>query len=73
MDCLFCKIIAGEIPSNKIYEDEKILCFKDIAPQAEVHALLFRKSIFAVPMQLHRKIRLLLPIFLRKFPKLQKN
>ena len=44
MDCLFCKIIAGEIPSNKIYEDEKILCFKDIAPQAEVQALVIPKE-----------------------------
>ncbi len=44
MDCLFCKIIAGEIPSTKIYEDEKILCFKDIAPQADVHMLVIPKE-----------------------------
>lgn len=38
-DCLFCKILAGEIPSDKIYEDDKMLVFKDINPQAKVHLL----------------------------------
>lgn len=38
-DCLFCKILAGEIPSDKIYEDDKMLVFKDINPQADVHLL----------------------------------
>ena len=37
MDCLFCKIIAGEIPSKKAYEDEYMLAFHDIAPQAPIH------------------------------------
>ena len=40
MDCLFCKIIAGEIPSTKVYEDENVFCFKDIAPIAPVHYLI---------------------------------
>ncbi len=44
MDCLFCKIAAGEIPSKKIYEDDKILAFHDIAPQCEVHALVIPKE-----------------------------
>ena len=44
MDCLFCKIANGEIPSNKVYEDEKILAFYDIAPQAEKHALVIPKE-----------------------------
>lgn len=44
MDCLFCKISNGEIPSNKVYEDEKILAFRDIAPQAEVHILVIPKE-----------------------------
>ncbi len=43
MDCLFCKIIAGDIPSNKVYEDDMCLCFRDIAPQAPVHCLLIPK------------------------------
>jgi len=38
-DCLFCKILAGEIPADKIYEDDKMLVFKDINPKAEVHLL----------------------------------
>ena len=42
-DCLFCKIIAGEIPSTKVYEDEKILAFRDIAPQAPTHVLVVPK------------------------------
>ena len=44
MDCLFCKIIAGEIPSTKVYEDEKILAFRDIAPQAPTHILVIPKE-----------------------------
>ncbi len=43
MDCLFCKIISGEIPSNKAYEDDNILAFHDIAPQAPVHILVIPK------------------------------
>lgn len=44
MNCLFCKIIAGEIPSTKVYEDEKILAFRDIAPQAPTHILVVPKE-----------------------------
>ena len=40
MDCLFCKIIAGEIPCTKVYEDEKVFAFRDINPQAPVHVLI---------------------------------
>lgn len=43
-DCIFCKIAKGEIPSNKVYEDEKILAFKDLDPQAPVHILLIPKT-----------------------------
>ena len=42
-DCLFCKIIAGDIPSTKVYEDETILAFRDIAPQAPCHVLVVPK------------------------------
>ncbi|MBQ9510565.1 MAG: histidine triad nucleotide-binding protein [Clostridia bacterium] len=44
MDCLFCKIVAGQIPSKKAYEDDKLLAFYDIAPQAPVHILVIPKS-----------------------------
>lgn len=44
MDCLFCKIIAGEIPSKKVYEDDQILAFHDINPEAPVHVLIIPKK-----------------------------
>ncbi len=44
MDCIFCKIISGEIPSNKVYEDEQVLAFRDIAPKAPVHVLIIPKT-----------------------------
>lgn len=44
MDCLFCKIVAGEIPSTKVYEDEQVLAFRDIAPQAPTHILVIPKA-----------------------------
>ena len=43
-DCLFCKIIAGEIPSTKIYEDESVYAFADIDPQAPFHAIVIPKE-----------------------------
>ncbi|MBR5089481.1 MAG: histidine triad nucleotide-binding protein [Ruminiclostridium sp.] len=45
-NCLFCKIAAGEIPSTKVYEDDKLLAFKDINPQAPVHILIIPKQHF---------------------------
>ena len=42
--CLFCKIVAGEIPSTKVYEDESVLAFRDIAPQAPTHILVIPKA-----------------------------
>lgn len=44
MDCLFCSIIKGEIPSKKVYEDEMCYAFLDIAPQAPVHCLIIPKE-----------------------------
>ena len=44
MDCLFCKMVAGEIPVNKVYEDEQVLAFHDIDPQAPVHFLVIPKQ-----------------------------
>lgn len=43
-DCLFCKIVAGEIPSTKVYEDESVYAFRDIAPQAPTHILVIPKE-----------------------------
>jgi histidine triad (HIT) family protein len=43
-DCIFCKIIAGEIPSSKVYEDDRILAFNDITPKASTHILVIPKK-----------------------------
>ena len=42
-DCLFCKLVAGEIPSDRVHEDEHTLAFRDIAPQAPTHVLVIPK------------------------------
>ena len=44
MDCLFCKIVAGEIPSTKVYENEWVYAFRDINPQTPVHVLVVPKQ-----------------------------
>ncbi len=44
MDCIFCKIANGEIPTNKVYEDDKIIAFYDLEPQAPVHVLIIPKE-----------------------------
>lgn len=43
-DCIFCKIINGDIPSEKVYEDESVLAFKDIHPAAPIHVLVIPKK-----------------------------
>jgi len=47
MDCIFCKIVSGEIPSTKMYEDENMVIIKDIEPQATLHYLLIPKEHYA--------------------------
>lgn len=44
MDCLFCKIVAGDIPSTKVYDDDSVFAFRDINPQAPVHILVIPKA-----------------------------
>lgn len=44
MDCIFCRIIAGEIPGKKVYEDDKVLAIYDINPQADTHILVMPKQ-----------------------------
>ena len=44
MDCIFCKIIAGDIPSAKVYEDDNMYAFKDINPEAPCHVLVIPKK-----------------------------
>ena len=52
-DCIFCKIIAGEIPSKKKYEDEEIVIFEDIEPKAKIHLLCVPKEHFAYLSELN--------------------
>ncbi len=51
-DCLFCKIIAGEIPADKLYEDDEVLAFADISPQAPQHFLVIPKKHITGPSAL---------------------
>ena len=44
MDCIFCKIVAGEIPSDTLYQDEMVVAFRDINPQAPVHVLIIPRE-----------------------------
>ena len=43
MDCIFCQIVAGKIPSQTVYQDEEVVAFRDINPQAPVHILIIPK------------------------------
>lgn len=66
MSCIFCKIAAGEIPSNKVYEDDKILAFHDINPEAPKHILVIPKEHIASANDLNEKNASVLPhIFLK--------
>ncbi|HBG21569.1 MAG TPA: histidine triad nucleotide-binding protein [Desulfobulbaceae bacterium] len=49
-DCIFCKIVTGEIPAKKLYEDDEVVAFWDIAPQAPVHFLVIPKKHLAAPV-----------------------
>jgi len=44
MDCIFCKIVQGTIPADIVYEDEEIICFRDLNPQAPIHVLIIPKE-----------------------------
>lgn len=57
-DCIFCKIISGEIPSEKVYEDDKMIAIKDVAPVAPVHVLLIPKKHVANILETEAELRL---------------
>lgn len=69
----FCKIIAGEIPSNKVYEDDDMLAFKDINPQAKVHVLVVPKSHFATLDEMNAAQAELVKKCLVKIPEIAKS
>ncbi|MDD3619048.1 MAG: histidine triad nucleotide-binding protein [Desulfobulbaceae bacterium] len=54
-NCLFCKIIRGEIPADKLYEDDDIIAFRDIAPQAPVHFLIVPRKHIGGPAEVDRE------------------
>ena len=66
--CLFCKIIDGKIPSSKVYEDDKMLVFKDIEPKAEVHLLAIAKDHFKLLSDMDEKQAETLKYMLVKIP-----
>ncbi len=69
-DCLFCKIIEGKIPSAKVYEDDKMLVFKDIEPKAAVHLLAVAKTHFKLLSEADGEGRELVKYMLFKIPKI---
>lgn len=71
-DCIFCKIIAGEIPSAKVYEDEKMYVFKDIEPKAKVHLLAVPKEHYKLLSELDVKKAETLAYMLSKIPEIAK-
>jgi histidine triad (HIT) family protein len=72
-DCLFCKIIAGDIPSDKVYEDDKIYVFKDIYPKAEVHILVVPKIHITSLDDLTNEHQELIGYMMLKLPELAKS
>ena len=69
-NCIFCKIIAGEIPSRKKYEDDEVIIFEDIEPKAKIHLLCVPKEHFAYLSQLNEKRAALLGRTLQKIASL---
>lgn len=72
-NCLFCKIIRGEIPSAKVYEDEKMLVFKDIQPKAKVHLLAIPKNHFKLLSEMDEERAEDLKYILKKIPQIAKE
>ena len=70
-NCIFCKILAGEIPSAKVYEDEFVFAFKDIAPIAKIHLLCIPKDHFAYLTELNAARAALLGRTFEKIGKLK--
>lgn len=71
-DCLFCKIVSGEIPADKVYEDDNMLVFKDINPKAEVHLLAIPKQHVASLNELEPQHDAIMAHILRQLPVLAK-
>ncbi|MGQ4001448.1 histidine triad nucleotide-binding protein [Francisellaceae bacterium CB299] len=72
-DCIFCKIIAGEIPCKKVYEDESVLAFHDINPAADTHILVIPKKHIASLNELEQDDEELMGKFMLSIPKVAKQ
>ncbi|MDE7297008.1 MAG: histidine triad nucleotide-binding protein [Clostridia bacterium] len=72
-DCIFCKIIAGEIPSKRVYEDDELVIFQDIEPKAPVHLLCVPKEHFAYLSDLDEERAALVGRILRKIGRFYKE
>lgn len=69
-NCVFCKIVAGEIPSQKVYEDDKMLVFRDIEPKAKVHLLAVAKDHFKLLSEMDGERAELLKYMFCKIPEI---
>lgn len=67
-NCVFCKILAGEIPSAKVYEDDKMIVFKDIEPKAKVHLLAVPREHFKLLAEINDSRAMVLAHMLRRIP-----
>lgn len=67
-NCVFCRILRGEIPSQKVYEDDKMLVFKDIEPKAKVHLLAIGKDHFKLLSEMDESRAELVKYMLEKIP-----
>ena len=70
-NCIFCKIIAGQIPSAKLYEDDEMIVIKDIEPKAKVHCLCIPKEHFALLEDMDETRALIVKRALQKIPTLK--
>ena len=66
MECLFCKIVAGEIPAKTIYEDEHVVAFHDISPQAPTHVLVIPRKHITSPLDIEAEDEPLLGAVVRR-------
>jgi len=72
-DCLFCKIATGEIPADKVYEDDKVIAFRDINPKAEVHLLVVPRDHIASLSELTPEHDDLIAHMMRVIPQLAES
>ena len=71
-NCIFCKIIKGEIPSQQVYEDENMLVFRDIEPKAKIHLLAIGKEHFKLLSEMDAERAELVKYMLIKIPEIAK-